>query len=52
MLKYHSHHGHLYSDIGDYWAYLPHSVQLKFIYRGADKAHDVLFLAWTAYKEA
>jgi hypothetical protein len=42
MLKYHSVHGHLYHYIGDYWAYLSYSVQLKFIYRGTDKAHDVI----------
>jgi hypothetical protein len=42
MLKYHSVHGHLYHYIGDYRAYLSYSVQLKFIYRGTDKAHEVL----------
>ena len=42
MLKYHSLHGHLYYYIGDYRTYLPNSDQLGFIYRGMDRAHDVL----------
>ena len=48
MLKHHSLHGHLYYYIGDYRAYLPYSVQLKFIYRGTDKPMTFSFLAWTA----
>ena len=42
MLKYHSLHGHLYYYIGDYRTYLPNSDQLRFIYRGTDRAHDDL----------